>query len=94
MAKLLVDTNWLDTVYFPANITRYQKNCLDSLEYQTNTNSMSRLASSFVYTEKRLSSLGIPVIRAQAGLFCWADFRYIDYVILLIHGENRQDPPC
>ena len=24
--------------------------------------------------QSRLASLGVPVVRAQAGLFCWADF--------------------
>jgi len=54
VAKLLLDTSWLDKVYFPANI--------------------SRLTDSFSYIEARLSSLGIPVMGATAGLFCWADF--------------------
>eukprot|EP00092_Neocalanus_flemingeri_P016038 GFUD01017358.1.p1 GENE.GFUD01017358.1~~GFUD01017358.1.p1 ORF type:complete len:423 (+),score=120.19 GFUD01017358.1:70-1338(+) len=59
VAKLLLDTKWLDTVYFPANL--------------------NRLASSYSYIGKRLSSLGIPALVAQAGLFCWADFSlYLD----------------
>eukprot|EP00090_Calanus_glacialis_P002417 TRINITY_DN11811_c0_g1_i4.p1 TRINITY_DN11811_c0_g1~~TRINITY_DN11811_c0_g1_i4.p1 ORF type:complete len:423 (-),score=100.76 TRINITY_DN11811_c0_g1_i4:67-1335(-) len=49
---------------------------LDQIYFPAN---ISRLSSSYSYVAKRLSDLRIPVIPAQAGLFCWADFSlYLD----------------
>ena len=39
----------------------------------------NRLEETFQVVRGRLESLGVPVVRAQAGLFCWADFgRYLN----------------
>jgi len=49
---------------------------LDSVYFPNN---LERLESTFQVVNKRLTSLSVPVLRAQAGLFCWADFsKYLE----------------
>lgn len=47
------------------------KSWLDNIYFPTN---LERLEKTFQLVNSRLSSLSVPVIRTQAGLFCWADF--------------------
>ena len=70
-AALLADKQWLDTVYFPTNLgqMRLITDCR-----QPALCCAGRLERAAAYTTERLARLGVKVLPAQAGLFCWADF--------------------